>query len=311
MTMHTSRSLPRVLTGVVGLIALGVLIASLTLTERSSFCATCHEMVPYNEAWTASSHHDDAPCVACHVDSGLFNHLAHKFVALREVWDHFASASTYPTGADVPDSRCLACHKTIKISSTQAWNKPFPHARHIGRASCETCHSTVGHAVTAGSLRAAGVLAPSYSHLGEAAIATAPGVPAVTRTHLLYKGSQHRNVICFACHSLQDTGCELCHQPQHAARGACKQCHKPGDLWTPRHPTNANCQDCHTPPQNHFGTPCSRCHDPNTPFAETRFAHPTINGKHTYRSFACAKCHPDGYATHSCTCHGGNPPSGD
>ena len=71
-----------------------------------------------------------------------------------------------------------------------------------------------------------------------------------------------------------------------------------------------------------FGGLCLRCHPKakltdgtkkNTAFKSLDRVHETVkgwgnNGEH---SFPCAKCHPKGFSAASCTCHGGNAPSGD
>jgi len=58
------------------------------------------------------------------------------------------------------------------------------------------------------------------------------------------------------------------------------------------------------------GTSCASCHKPLVAWTKATFSHPSA-GEHSYRSFACVKCHPNGYSTAYCSCHGGNPPKGD
>ena len=79
----------------------------------------------------------------------------------------------------------------------------------------------------------------------------------------------------------------------------CSNCHDQANL---------QCSFCHTPPASHFGADCRLCHNPSVPFAQ--FTHPP-SGEHNYLSRPCVKCHPNGYSTVFCTCHGGHPPRGD
>ena len=55
---------------------------------------------------------------------------------------------------------------------------------------------------------------------------------------------------------------------------------------------------------------CASCHSPSRAWSSAVFSHPSIpGGEHTYRSFACSKCHPSGPPALYCTCHKGNPPT--
>lgn len=84
---------------------------------------------------------------------------------------------------------------------------------------------------------------------------------------------------------------------------SCSDCH---DM------SAAGCSACHEPPAAHYGPGCAQCHTPGAPWESASFTHPRIEGgEHTYRSFGCEKCHPSGYASANCTCHGGNPPTED
>jgi nitrate/TMAO reductase-like tetraheme cytochrome c subunit len=277
-------------------VALVAITGSLVYTERSSFCPACHEMRPYYEAWAAGGHSRSAQCVDCHVDSGVVAHLAHKPIALKEVWDHFFADNRFPNfSVDVPNSRCTGCHPNVP-------NKPgslFSHAVHVGRVTCKDCHAQTGHVVSLASLQAEGVLRSNPT--------TTPVSPGATPTSL----PGHVTVICQDCHDLAKMKCSSCHQAPHDNRGECSNCHRPGSRFYALHPAGTDCAACHTPPANHFGPDCSGCHTPGTPFAQAVFNHPTNTGDHTFRSFPCVKCHPNGLATAVCTCHGGSAPTGD
>jgi len=281
--------------GAVAAIAAVVLTASLVYTEQSSFCPTCHEMRPYYSAWQAGGHVRSASCVDCHVDPGVLAHLAHKPIALKEVWNHFFRDNRFPNyTVEVPNSRCIRCH--AKVADKKG--SRFSHAEHVDRAQCKSCHAQTGHAVSLAALQAEGVLKTN---------ATTPTIPGAKPSSL----SGHVKVVCQECHDQAQMKCSSCHQAPHENRGECSNCHRPGTKFVATHPSGTNCRECHTPPSKHFGADCAACHTPSIPFAQTTFSHPRNTGEHSYRSFACVKCHPKGYTTSSCTCHGGNPPKDD
>jgi nitrate/TMAO reductase-like tetraheme cytochrome c subunit len=282
--------------GSIAAVALVVLTASLVYTEQSSFCPSCHEMVPYYQAWQSGGHHGRAECVDCHVDAGVIAHLAHKPIALKEVWDHFFVDNRFPNfTVDLPNSRCIRCHPSVA-------NKPgslFSHALHVNRAQCKDCHAQTGHTVSLASLQAAGVLKATVTTPSIAPSGTPSSIPG------------HIRVVCQDCHDQAKMRCSACHQPPHEDRGECSNCHRPGPKFVASHPAGTNCAQCHTPPANHFGPDCAACHTPGVPFTQTTFTHTGNTGAHNFRSFPCVKCHPNGFTTASCTCHGGRAPTGD
>ena len=278
---------------VAALVVVG-LTASLVYTEQSAFCPWCHEMGPYYQAWTVGGHARSAQCVDCHVNAGVIAHLMHKPLALKEVWDHFTRDNRFPNfTVDLPNSRCIRCHPTVP-------NKPgslFSHALHLHRAQCKDCHSQVGHIVSLASLDAAGILKSGAATPSIAPSGTPSSIPG------------HIKVICQDCHDQANMRCSSCHEAPHENRGECSNCHRPGPRFVATHPAGTGCASCHKAPANHFGPDCAACHTPGTPFAKTVFVHPATH--HPYRSRPCAACHPNGYTTAFCTCHGGNAPTRD
>lgn len=283
--------------GAIGVIALLALAGSLVYTEQSSFCPACHEMKPYYTAWQTGGHATRADCIDCHVDPGVIAHLAHKPVALMEVWSHFFVDYRFPNyGDQVPNSRCVNCHEavTMKTKST------FSHKEHEKRGTCQQCHAATGHVVTLASLRAEGVLKDS---------ATMPPIPGGMSPSSI---AGHKPVVCQRCHDQARMKCLQCHEAPHEPKGECSDCHRPGTDFAFVHGgAGKTCAECHTPPAKHFGPDCATCHSIAVPFKDTKFSHPARIGEHNYRSFACVKCHPKDFSTSNCTCHGGNPPSGD
>jgi len=298
----------------VAAVMIGVAVAAVVYTERPQFCPTCHEMTPYYDAW-AQGPHATTNCMDCHVESGLANHLQHKFVALGEVWAHFTTDPAYPFyTAEVPDRRCTACHESVPEPSPAP--PGFSHAEHAAAGECQGCHQSTGHAVTFGALADAGVLASQYASqpaqavtgrltLADESPATPPG---------------HADVICGSCHAMAAAGCGYCHEKpaEHVVTDLpCAQCHKPGDTFKGAkfsHTQAAmDCADCHQPPANHYpGVECRACHSPTVAFKKTVFRHRGDTGEHSYRSMPCVNCHPNGYASATCTkCHEGGAPEDD
>jgi len=280
-----------------------LLLGSALATDRAEFCPTCHEMQPYYDSWARGPHEESATCIDCHVEPGLPARLAHKPVALGEVWAHFFGNTRFPlaTPPEIPSARCTRCHDELPETMDG-----FPHAEHTEQGACAQCHVDTGHVVTTAQLIAADAYAPGVKPArlsGE--VATVEG----GRANL----SGHPTTSCQRCHDMRKTTCSACHEPPHEARGDCSTCHKPGVAFGFVHPSRtARCTPCHTAPAgNHPATTetCVACH--TEPGVTWEFRHPGDLGEHSYRSFACAKCHPKNFTTASCTCHGGRPPEED
>ena len=222
-------------------------VASSLATDRPQFCPTCHEMKPYNDAWATGAHHE-VWCIDCHVEPGLPARFAHKFVALKEVYAHFAGDTSFPraTPPDVPSERCIRCHPDVpdKLKSG------FPHGVHAEKGACAQCHYDTGHSVSETALQAAGIFAPGVAPkrlVGETAQvgsgkANLPG---------------HKTVVCSNCHDMAGTPCEACHQVPSTGHPAvanrpCSQCHRSGASFVFSHPSAGE--------HNWRSRPCAKCH---------------------------------------------------
>jgi nitrate/TMAO reductase-like tetraheme cytochrome c subunit len=265
----------------------GAFAAAARATDQSSFCASCHEMAPYYDAWSEGPHAEVA-CIECHVDPDMVTRMTHKVTALGEVYGHFFGELRFPSGTtDVPDERCLRCH-----SGTIDPGLPgFVHAEHAEGKRCMTCHATAGHDVSATALAKAGVLDPEAQAKKEARdVATVGGGKANLPGHV--------SVPCSNCHDLAATGCVSCHEPGHEPRDAsttCTDCHAPGIEWAFTHPARTDCATCHTAPAEHFTPECATCHTTGT----FTFTHPDATAE-------CTTCHerPAGHRDGACTsCH--------
>jgi hypothetical protein len=83
--------------------------------------------------------------------------------------------------------------------------------------------------------------------------------------------------------------------------------------WRFTHPSSRSCASCHKAPSGHYGSSCSSCHSPSKSWRSASFSHPRVpGGEHSYKSFACSNCHPNGYGSAVCTkCHGAGGPDDD
>lgn len=268
----------------------GAAWASVGYTNQPAFCSSCHEMTPYQQAWTHGPH-EGVSCIECHVDPGTVARVSHKAVALKEVWSHFTKAQAFPLDEPtaVPDARCIACHDKI-----DAGVGGFDHVSHAEKGRCVDCHATTGHRVTEAALERAGIL-----NEGQAASNESSGVASVGNGSANITG--HKPVSCSQCHDMARTGCESCHTPRHegAAKktAGCTTCHAPGESFVFAHPAAvAACASCHEPPAEHSKGECSTCHPQNDQWT---FTHPvdraTCAGCHDrpakHRAGECSKCH--------------------
>jgi nitrate/TMAO reductase-like tetraheme cytochrome c subunit len=297
--------------GVAGLILLGgASYAAAKSTEGNRFCGTaCHEMLPYFHTWEASKH-AKVDCVRCHIPPGVWNLAKTKFFALREVYVHFMGAGNKPIAVtrQIPNAVCAECHpaggppKTIRL-----YTSTFSHSGHASVPRCVDCHAQLVHAPIAGR----------------------PSIPAQSMTE------------CFTCHhsGAQPSSCAYCHTAPHPDRGSCQDCHNM-KTWTPgnfHHPVplvaahaTILCEQCHTKASgssmgfpagcvnchgNHHQdarlTLCAKCHT-TTHFVPSTFVHKQV-GPHVpagEQPLPCAACHQRSFATATCSCHGGNPPTG-
>jgi nitrate/TMAO reductase-like tetraheme cytochrome c subunit len=252
-------------------------------------CSTCHQ----------PAHEQRGECATCHEPGGVwtFSHPASQECATC----HDAPAKHFATD-------CASCHSagvafaatTFRHASTDCASCQTPPSPHNRKVACSSCHKKAG-------------VSWAFSHPGASSCASCHSAP-----------SGHYGSSCARCHTPSvafkqavyrhvSSACSSCHRAPsgHVRSVSCSTCHrKAGTSWAASHPASRACASCHKPPANHFGTTCASCHKPLVAWTRATFKHPSA-GEHSYRSFACAKCHPSGYSSHSCTCHGGNPPSGD
>jgi nitrate/TMAO reductase-like tetraheme cytochrome c subunit len=239
-------------------------------------CLTCHRP---GVAWSFT-HPSSTECASCHTAPAK----------------HYGADCGSCHSAQVPFAKTAFTH-TSK-SCAECHTAPSGHNRVI---ACSSCHLKPGQSWAAShpvSTRCASCHAAPSRHYGSSC-ATCHTKPGVTFAGAVYR---HTSSSCASCHKAPSG---------HVRTVSCATCHKkPGVSWAASHPASRACASCHKPPASHFGTTCGSCHKPMVAWTKATFSHPRA-GEHSYRSFACVKCHPSGYSSHSCTCHGGKTPTGD
>lgn len=291
----------------------------------ASTCAACHE---------PPANHPERPCMTCHTpDTWAFIHPAAPAVCAlchdrpaghrdgecslchsvggNWAFVHLASgdcSTCHTPPADHYAGSCSACHTVGTPFADTVFTHPGQDA------SCSDCHSRPsGHRAgqCSGCHRARTTWA--FVHPSSAACVSCHAAP---RNH--YSGA------CSACHTpgkpfrqavFQHPGasapCADCHaRPAGHRSGQCSTCHAVGGAWAFVHPSSTACSNCHSAPANHYGPTCVNCHTPSRPWASATFTHPAVQ-EHSYLSFPCAQCHPSGYSSVNCTCHGGSAPVDD
>lgn len=252
---------------VLALVGAVAFVPAARITDRSTFCKTCHTMVPFYNAWEQGPH-KDVECIECHVDSGTARRFLHKFVALNEVYAEFFTHSTFPNyNADIPDARCERCHPEVTRPTTTADGK-FSHVTHLNKGvRCAQCHASTGHKVTFSALNDAGLLNPAnapagLTYVGESFKAST-GKPSAL--------PGHKPVPCSRCHDQAKLQCSFCHAaPANHYGPDCKACHRPGRAFAKfTHPPSGEhsyksrpCAKCHP---NDYRTVYCTCHKGNPP----------------------------------------------
>lgn len=283
--------------------------------EEATTCETCHTARGVDWSFT---HPADPACESCH-DRGE-SHTS-RGADLACTTCHGAPGQSWSFAHPTADSTCTSCHARPaghrsgacadchKVGATWAFD-------HSASSACQNCHRppqghrsgscTTCHSASAATWR--------FTHPSRNS----------TCTTCHAKPSGHRSGSCTSCHAVgsswkfahpgSGSTCTTCHsRPSGHNAGSCTSCHTIGKTWSFRHPASTACTSCHRAPANHYGTSCSSCHSPTRSWSSASFSHPRVpGGEHSYRSFACASCHPSGYATYTCTsCHGPEGPDDD
>ncbi len=143
--------------GLAGALLGGVLLfsgVSFWWTSQPSFCARCHPMQKFVQAWKESPHRK-VNCERCHTPPGLFGFLGGKIAGLQVVLDYVREEyRDWSFNAAVPNAACLQCHEGVLEKNLHARGIAVSHRSIISAGGkCMSCHSTVAHgsAVPVGS----------------------------------------------------------------------------------------------------------------------------------------------------------------
>lgn len=142
---------------ILGVAIFGVLVLSgisFWWTSQPSFCARCHVMEPYIEAWKVSPHRE-VNCESCHLRPGLLAFVGGKIASLQVVLNYVrGNYEDYSFSAQIANASCLECHEEILEGDVHASGVRVSHLNIIEMGGkCMSCHSTVAHgsAVPVGS----------------------------------------------------------------------------------------------------------------------------------------------------------------
>lgn len=219
----TRKKLLWVSAAALGLLALGAVVFVEVVAQRSTFCDSCHYMVPYVDQWKASTH-KGVECIDCHPTQ-------------RRAM--FAQAVKYATGtqsprphAFVPDDACLKCHEGVDKSPVKFLSAEFPHGPHLGtdkrgiRLHCASCH---GISEEAGHVAVDRRICYLCHFKGQAPAETVAGCGAC---HGAPSGNAKHGGFLFDMKSYVDSGvaCSRCHLSVHEGDGRvprerCYSCH--------------------------------------------------------------------------------------
>lgn len=262
-----------------------VILASVLLgyaehrTSQASFCASCHNMVPYYETWQADLHGGklDIACVECHYAPGERTTLKAKFRGLSQVASYFSGryGATRPR-AHVSNDSCLTsnCHGDGKFMDKpiQLGTVEFTHAKHLRRTEEQEKPQQVRLAEIEKTLKdlvgkerfkelktvalVAGPAEDRYDHL--VGFARQWNVPVERDLLIEFSQLQHRTVRIAQLRDLQCTNCHSYHSgSQDVAAGeqghhfsvhttTCFTCHFNNEGFN----TGTNrCLLCHDPPK--------------------------------------------------------------
>jgi hypothetical protein len=258
-------------------------------------CSRCHVMAASACSECHKPPHADrkAPCSTCHKPG-------EKFVFTHPASEQCGTCHTPSKTQHTWTAGCPTCHQNA--------GKDWAFSHPASDATCTTCHQAPAkhRSGSCSSCHAAGKSWKFRHPSSDAECTSCHKAPA-----------KHRSGSCTSCHATgsswefshpgSGTDCTSCHnRPSGHSSGACAGCHKTGSSWKFTHPSGSACASCHTAPSSHYGSGWSSCHSPSSKWTSAKISHPRIpGGEHSYKSFACTKCHPSGGKGpgHYCSCH--------
>ncbi len=227
--MILSGKLLGIIAALLGVILLGGAVA-IPLTNKPTFCASCHTIKPAYEAWTKSTH-KEVTCVDCHVRPGVQGFIEDKVLAgLEDVAITFFGTPTeaHDLQSHVSSEVCISCHRAVlRVSEVSARDLPervsnvgliMSHRQHMDAFSqrskgegCTTCHARVVHGTP---IKGYDIVIPR----GHVALDDQRYEPTYPKDSKLWTASM---ADCLRCHDNRSTHegkilskkCETCHLP--------------------------------------------------------------------------------------------------
>ena len=279
-------------------------------TSQPLLCYACHEMRYEYRTWSQSGH-KNVNCEVCHVHPSIPGMVSAKVKGLGMVIKHITTPQerlerTVIT-AEVPDLRCLLCHKDIRQKETMNYHSlKITHRMHLDRGyHCTDCHANLVHGGNAPAKNTPTMEVCFKCHDGKAA----PNNCSLCHSQLgeirapLYNPEwvqEHKR-------NIQDTGldrCQTCHQHDF-----CTSCHRTGNPhgtdWLDQHRTAGAdpkpCYQCHGEPTP-TGEPkfCKDCHQARREHTEVGWVTDAHQQEYRRQPETCWRCHQSDFCS---DCH--------
>ncbi len=275
-----------ILLGVLGVILIAGLASFHVLTDRPSFCRSCHFMVPFVENWETSTH-KDVNCKDCHWSPGLSAYLVGKLKLGAEMLRYAVGAQNPLVRSQIRDGACLKCHPVSSLPDTVWYQEriPFQHRIHYGqsirgiRTTCTTCHYQLvqgNHLLVAqeACIQCHFVGRPEGQPVQDCYTCHGPPRDAIQVGGFTFSHSKYlkAGVECTSCHihvtkgrgDVRRTACKACHVQEFETFGDSLAIHE--IHVTQRH---YKCEDCHEHIQHRkveisqaIAPECQTCHPP-------------------------------------------------
>ncbi len=300
---------------------------SVEYTSHSSFCKSCHVMVPYYQSWTESKH-ANVECILCHFEPGIDSQIRGKLEGLVQLVNYFSqSYKKRKPWAEISDKSCLrsTCHGDKKFEQYSIGFKgvSYSHKNHLGELrrgknlQCTSCHSQI---VQGEHIK----VSESTCFLCHFKKSTLPNTDRLKECTLCHKDTHDiksssnqkydhtalvsQNIECTTCHGSMAIGegkvpmenCYSCHweKKQHEKYSDTELVHT---LHVSKH--RVECVRCHSPIEHRKAkkdellTACSSCHlnvhtaEINMYFGKDETSHEPVMGIKEKLHIDCQGCH--------------------
>ena len=122
----------KILIPLISIFIIYLLYLFVRVSDKPSFCNSCHIMKPYYENWLSSSH-NRFNCIDCHYKSGISGYIEGKFRLLAEMIRYFAGVYHVRLHSKIDDENCMKCHVKEELEIGEvlfARRIKFKHIKH-------------------------------------------------------------------------------------------------------------------------------------------------------------------------------------